>query len=132
MSKKIDLQAKATELEIDFEESTTVPQLEELIAEKTGEANTGGVELKGKAFFYVLYVDCYIDDNTILPRGVYRTKKKIERLDTQRDIHCAKFEGKIPQSVLHKLAEALKITLLDSEGDYREDKEILEEIVQEL
>jgi len=109
-------------------ETTTAPATEEA-------KNSAGIKdakNASKAFFYVLYVDCYIDDSTILPRGVYRTKKKIERLDVQRDIHCAKFEGKIPQSVLHKLAETLKVTLLDSDGDYRDDKDILEEIVQEL
>ena len=87
---------------------------------------------KGKEFFYVVYVDAYRNDTEIVPRGIYKTKAKIERFEKMADKNVQSFEGKIPTPVLHKLADELKITVSDEDGEFRDSKEILEEMVQEL
>lgn len=93
-------------------------------AEKTGGSS--------KSFFYVVYVDAYRDDTTIVPRGVYRTSKAIPRFDAMSSKFVEKFEGKIPDGKLHTLAKSLRVSAQDEAGDYRDSADILAEIVQEL
>ena len=122
-------QAKAKELGIAFTDETTVPELKKLIAEKEGGDGGGGSK---KTFFYVVYVDAYKNDTEVVPRGIYRTSKKIERFENMSDRFVQSFEGKIGDKVLHKLAEELRISVENEDGDYRDSKDILEEMVQEL
>lgn len=80
--------------------------------------------------FYVLYADSYVSDERILPRGVYQTSEVIERLENSSSNYVKKFEGEIPDAVLHEIAETLKVSKSDANGRYRPSEEILAEIVQ--
>mgnify|MGYP003134677591 CR=1 FL=1 len=92
-------------------------------------SNSGGSK---KSFFYVVYVDAYKDDKTIVPRGVYKSTKKIERFENLSNRFVEKFEGKIPDPKIFKLAEELRITVTDEDGDYLDSKDVLAEMVREL
>ena len=90
-----------------------------------------GAKAKGE-IFYIVYVDTYVTDEKILPRGVYQTESPIERLDASRPKFVRKFEGKIPDNILHEVAETLKIKVTEKSGDYRDSKEILAEMVTSI
>lgn len=100
-------------------------------AKKAAPAASGTSTAK-KSFFYVLYVDTYRDEKTIVPRGIYRTKAKIERFEKLANKYVEKFEGKIPDPKIFKLAQELRVTVTDEAGDYLDSKVILEELVQDL
>jgi len=95
-------------------------------------ANNSNKEKNKNSHFYVVYVDTYIDDFEILPRGVYKTNEKIDRLENSSPQYVAKFKKRIPENILHDIAKTLKISITDSKGDYRKGEEILEEVAQEL
>lgn len=87
---------------------------------------------KGKSIFYVVFIDTFISDSQILPKGVYRTKTAIERLDNSSPIYVKRFEGKIPDQVLHEVAKTLKLNVLKANGDYKNSEEILEALVENI
>lgn len=102
-------------------------------AASTTTSNTGNGEKKvSKAFYYIVYVDAYRNDTVIVPRGIYRTKTKIDRFERLSNKFVESFEGKIPDPKIFKLAEELKITVTDESGDYLDSKVLLEELVQDL
>lgn len=95
-------------------------------------SNAGAGAAKAKSFYYVVYVDSYRNDTTIVPRGIYRSKNKIERFERLSNKFVESFEGKIPSAKIYKLAESLRITTTDESGDFRDADKVLAEMVQEL
>ena len=87
---------------------------------------------KAKSIYYVVYVDTYVSDTEILSRGVYVTTKAIKRLDISQKQYVRKFEGKIPDKIVQEIAETLKIELFDEDGDNRDSKELLDEMVAKI
>lgn len=85
---------------------------------------------KAKSYYYVVYVDTYLNDSEILVRGVYESSKKIERLEASRPQYVRSFEDSIPENIVHEVAKTLKISITDVKGNYRKVDEILAELVQ--
>lgn len=100
----------------------------------TAKPNAGaeGGENKVKGIYYIVYVDTYVSDGEILARGVYKTNKAIARLDQSKGRYVKKFEGSIPDKTVHEIAEQLKVSLTDADGNYRKSSELLSEITTEL
>jgi predicted glycosyltransferase len=86
----------------------------------------------GKGIFYIVYVDSYVSDDEILPKGVYRSSKTVERLDRSEARYVRRFEGAIPAKLIHEIAETLKVSVSDDNGEYRKSEDILEELVNDL
>lgn len=91
---------------------------------------TGASGAEKNSLYYVVYVDTYVNDTEILPRGVYVAKNPIKRLDASQAKYVRKFTGTIPDKIVHEIAETLKVSLADNSGNYRPTQDILDEIVQ--
>jgi len=102
------------------------------VVKRTASADVKEGDVKLKGIFYVVYVDTYISDEEILPRGVYKVEAEIERLENSKPQYVRKFEGAIPQKIIHEVAETLKVSVTDKDGNFRDSAEILAEIVKEI
>jgi len=101
-------------------------------ARKTTKVNVPtdqGMTEEGQDLYYVVYVDSYIDNETILPRGVYKASRRIERLDNSQPRFVRSFNGMIPDKIVHEIADTLRVKILDEDNNYRETEDILSEIV---
>lgn len=101
-------------------------------------ANADGAEKASKSkkdsdvIYYVVYVNTYIDDEQILPRGIYKTNQSFDRLDNSKPMYVRKFVGEIPDKVVHEIATTLKISITDVKGNYRKTEDILAEVATDL
>jgi len=84
---------------------------------------------KDKSIYYVVYVDTYVSDSEILARGLYVADKGIARLDASSPKYVRKFIGSVPDKIVHEIADQLKVSVMDEEGNYRNSGEILDELV---
>ena len=135
LTKKESLQKQAEELGIEFKESDTIAQLEEWIAEaEMEEGKKEKPEPKGKGVkkpnkvFYWLKVSTYISDDEKLPAGLYEFDSPIQRLDNSSRQYVEKYEGEIPFIRLVEIAKQMKVNV-EVKGDYRDEKEILDDLV---
>jgi len=111
---------------------TSMPAGAPSVRANANASDNAGSESAEKAIFYVVYVDTYVSDDQILPRGIYKTDTPVERLDNSRPQYVKKFEGEISDKVLHEIAETLRVSVTDVKGNYRKSSEILAEIVKEI
>lgn len=112
--------------------STSKPRAKNAPANKVEGKTVVATGAKENAIYYIVYVDTYVTDTDILAKGVYVTDEAIERLDASSSTFVRKFEGAIPDKIVHEIAGALKISLEDADGNYRATDEILDEIVLEI
>lgn len=86
---------------------------------------------KAEGFYYILKVKSYIDEDTILPSGLYFSERKFERLfkSPERYVEC--YEGEIPAPRVYKLAEQYKVSVMDGKKE-RTVEELLNEIVTDI
>lgn len=143
LTKKESLQKRAEELNIDFEESDTIAQLEEWIAEAEmeeekeeekkekakpqKEARKKGAKKENKTFYW-LKVATYVSDDEKLPAGLYEFNSPVKRLDNSSKKYVEKYQGEIPFIRLVEIAKQMRVNV-QAGGDYREAEEILDDLI---
>lgn len=139
LTPKEQLQKKADELNIDYNSNHTKAQLKEMIAEaemeddkpkKKSKPKKKKVKAK-KGVYYWIKVPTYLGNKKTIARGLYHFKSKVKRLEKSSRQYVEKYEGKIPQARLMEIAETLGVETENEKGDYRDSKDLLEEIVIE-
>ena len=130
MANKKDIEAKLKTLGILYDPKATVKVLTALLKAKTSSV---AQTKKGNKIYFV-YVDSYVSDEDILPRGVYRCSKKIERLEISKARFVESFdEGDVPEDKIHEIAKVLKVSVKTEDGkEFRKKEDILEELVEDL
>ena len=82
---------------------------------------------------YFVYVDSYVNEKDILPKGVYRCNKEIERLEISKPRYVESYnEGDVPEDKIHEIAKVLKVSVKDKDGKFLKKEDILEELVEDL
>ena len=129
MVNKKDIEAKLKTLDVELDGTETVAELTELL-----KLNTKPTTSKKGNRIYFVYVDSYVNDEDILPRGVYRCSKKIERLEISKPRYVESFnEGEVPEDKIHEIAKTLKVSVKTEDGKaFRKKEDILEELVEDL
>lgn len=146
--KKDDVIKDLTAKGIAHDPSATVAELKALLKDEAGDtgaataastdtaaadatpADTGAaVKTDGKGVYYRLKQKSYMTDSKILPAGLYRFSKPVDRFEGQSTAYIEKFEGEIPEVLVYDIAKMFKVKTADSAGKLRPVKELLAEIV---
>ena len=142
MATKEELQKELTEWEVPFSEEDNYATIEgkhrDAKKVRDGQAgnNTGGSppanppSNQGKnVFYYLLKVRHYVNDTERWDAGLYRTSKRIKRLDSSPVSNVESFEGEIPEFRVYEIAKSYMVKITDSKGKMLPAEEVLEELV---